>query len=67
MIELLFVACVSATTSACEEKSMIFVDVPIHACMLGAQGELAGWTRSNPGWTIRRWTCRDAGWGEQGA
>jgi hypothetical protein len=61
MIELMFVACLSVANSGCEEKSMIFVETPMQLCMLRAQGELASWTESNPGWTIRRWSCRNGG------
>lgn len=60
MIELLFVACLSVTDPICEENSLVFVDIPLQTCMLRAQSELAGWTNANPGWTIRRWSCRDA-------
>jgi hypothetical protein len=61
VIELFFVACLATSSPTCEERSLLFVDVPIQTCMLQAQGKLAGWSGANPGWTIQRWSCRDAG------
>jgi hypothetical protein len=67
MIELLFVACLSVTSPACEERTLTFLNIPVQTCLLRAQGELASWSDANPGWTIRRWSCHAYGSREQEA
>jgi hypothetical protein len=64
MVELLFVACLGLGSPTCEEKSLIYIDMPLQACLVQAQGELAGWTEQHPEWSIRRWSCRSV---DQGA
>ncbi len=58
MIELLFVACLSASPSDCEERSLLYTDMTPMACMMAAQPELAKWAETHPTWTIGRWKCR---------
>ena len=58
MIELLFVACLSSQPTACQERSLVFVDVTPAMCMQGAQPELAKWIGTHPNHTISRWKCR---------
>ena len=58
MIELLFVVCLNASASQCEERSMLYTDVSASACLMRAQPELAKWTETHPGWSISRWRCQ---------
>lgn len=58
MIELIFVVCLSATPTTCENRAMQFVDMTTTTCVMGAQPTLAQWVNEHPGWQIRRWTCR---------
>ena len=59
MIELLFTACLLSHPGVCEEKSLIYVDVPSPmACMIGAQPQLALWSEQHPAWRIGGWKCR---------
>jgi hypothetical protein len=58
MIELVFVACLSAQPATCENRAMQFTDVSVTTCTLGAQPQLAQWVNEHPGWLIRRWTCQ---------
>ncbi len=66
MIELVFVACLTVNTSGamqnvCEVRSMTFTDVSPMTCMIGAQGILAEWAGTRPGWRIGKWKCGPAG------
>ncbi|MBM3606404.1 MAG: hypothetical protein FJX25_17265 [Alphaproteobacteria bacterium] len=59
MIELMFVACLSAQPTACQDRSLLFTDdVSVMTCMMAAQAELARWARNHPAQQVRRWTCR---------
>lgn len=58
MIELVFVVCLSASPTSCEDRAMQFSDVSLMACTLGAQPHLAQWINEHPGWQIQRWTCQ---------
>lgn len=60
MIELVFVACLSASPAECESRTMRFVEVSVMACAMGAQAVLAQWVAEHPGREIRRWTCQPA-------
>ncbi|NAZ35827.1 hypothetical protein [Rubellimicrobium sp. CFH 75288] len=60
MIELVFVACLSASPEICERRSLLFVDISLVSCAMAAQPELVRWTETHPGWQVRRWTCRVA-------
>ena len=61
MIELVFVACLSAAPMTCERQAMQFIDMTTTTCTLGAQPTLAQWVGQHPGWRIARWTCRPKG------
>ncbi|SFK00923.1 hypothetical protein [Celeribacter neptunius] len=65
MIELLFVACLSTSPDACEERSLLFTDITPMTCMMGAQPELAKWTEQHPAYTVSRWSCHMLRQGEQ--
>lgn len=58
MIELVFLACLSATPGACQEQSLLYTDVSPMTCVLGAQPELAKWVESHPKYTVARWRCQ---------
>ncbi len=58
MIELVFVACLAATPTTCEERRMQYVNVSLMECMMGAQPQLAQWSETHPGWRVGRWQCR---------
>ncbi len=57
MIELIFVVCLSATPTNCEERSLLYTDISPMTCLMGAQPELAKWTQSHTRWQIERWRC----------
>lgn len=59
MIELFFVVCLSANSTQCEERSLLFAeDMTPMACMMQAQPELAKWVNEHPKWTVSKWGCR---------
>ncbi len=58
MVELAFTACLSADPQTCREEVLIFLDMPLRACTVRGQIELARWGAHHSGWTVRRWTCR---------
>ena len=58
MMELAFVACLSAEPMSCEAKAMQFSDMSAMACVMCAQQVLAQWGNEHPGWDIQRWTCQ---------
>ncbi|WP_395539449.1 hypothetical protein [Neotabrizicola sp. sgz301269] len=57
MIELAFIACLSADPSACEKKSLLFDDISPMICMMTAQPLLAQWAGEHPQWKVARWSC----------
>lgn len=61
MIELIFVVCLAASPTSCEDKAMQFPDINVMTCTLGAQPQLAQWVNEHPGWRVQRWTCRPIG------
>lgn len=65
MIELLFVACLSAQPDVCEERSMLYTDITPASCMFGAQPALATWVAGHPAWEISSWRCRAVMLGEK--
>lgn len=60
MIELLFVSCLSVDPARCQDRSLLFSDVNMMACMVHGQQELAKWLESHPKETVREWKCRSA-------
>jgi hypothetical protein len=58
MIELVFVACLAASPSDCEERNLIYDGITALTCIIAAQRELATWAEQNPGHTIAGWSCR---------
>lgn len=60
MIELAFIACLTAAPALCEKKSLLFTEVTPLTCMMSAQPELARWVDSHPKWRIDRWRCNTA-------
>lgn len=58
MIELAFLACLSAMPNACEERSLYYSDMTPLTCVMGAQPELAKWVYDHPKYRITRWSCR---------
>lgn len=59
MIELVFMACLSATPQICEERAMPIAEVANPAaCLVSAQPRLAEWVEGHPKWRITRWKCR---------
>jgi hypothetical protein len=61
MIELVFVACLSAAPAQCQERHLSYSDVSLMGCMMGAQSALAEWKASQPDWRIAKWSCQMAG------
>lgn len=58
MIELVFVACLTASPATCEEHGLLYQDLSPHTCVMGAQPALADWIAGHPDYRIARWTCR---------
>lgn len=61
MTELLFTICTIVAGAKCEERSLVFADLPLMTCMVGAQPQLAQWAEQHPNWRITRWRCQPAG------
>lgn len=62
MVELLFVACMAASSTedeTCREQSLLFTDITPATCMMGAQPQLAKWIGEHPGQRIASWKCRE--------
>lgn len=59
MIELAFTVCLLASPDHCEDRSLLFYDVPPERCMMGAQPQLAKWSSEHEGWRITRWHCAE--------
>lgn len=61
MIELFFIACLTTAPTACEERSIAYLDdVGLMECMMQAQPQLAEWTEAHPNLRVARWSCRFA-------
>ena len=58
MIELMFVSCLSADPASCQDRSLVFIETNLMACMVHGQQVMAKWADSHPGETVREWTCR---------
>jgi hypothetical protein len=57
MIELVFVICLSAAPVECRTERLLFQDVSLMTCMMGAPAQLALWSQRRPDWAIQRWSC----------
>ncbi|MCZ0962100.1 hypothetical protein [Paracoccus benzoatiresistens] len=57
MIELLFVSCLSVEPASCQDRSLVFIDMSMMACMVHGQQEIARWLDSHPKETVREWKC----------
>ena len=58
MIKIVFLACLAGDPNVCEERSLLYLDMPMMFCVLRAQSELALWHESHPKWQVRNWSCR---------
>jgi len=58
MIELLFVSCLSTDPANCQDRSLIFADLNMLACMVHGQQQIAKWQADHPRETVREWKCR---------
>lgn len=59
MIELIFIACLNANSTHCEERSMVFAEqMSPMTCMMQAQPELAKWANEHPKWQVSKWKCQ---------
>lgn len=67
MIELIFVACLATAPDQCQERSLLYTDISPMTCVMGAQPELAKWTRTHPAFTVSGWKCRPVHSGERDA
>lgn len=61
MIELVFTVCSLLEGAKCKEQSLVFQDLSLMTCLVGAQPQLARWAEGHPNWTVSKWTCRQAG------
>ena len=60
MIELLFVTCLSGDPQSCRDRSLLFSDLGMMACMVHGQTEIAKWIEAHPREMVREWKCRSA-------
>ncbi|MBA3325981.1 MAG: hypothetical protein H0T41_12200 [Rhodobacteraceae bacterium] len=61
MIELFFIACLQTAPTACEERSIGYIEnVSMMECLAQAQPQLAAWTEAHPNLRVARWSCRFA-------
>ncbi|MGB3246612.1 MAG: hypothetical protein WBB25_18915 [Sulfitobacter sp.] len=67
MIELLFVTCLAGDPEQCQHRSMLFTDVSVNQCLMGAQPELAKWSATHPREQIQSWQCRTVSFAERDA
>ncbi|MGK7651966.1 hypothetical protein ACSQ76_05970 [Roseovarius sp. B08] len=58
MVELVFLTCRLFDPSECLERELLFYDVSLMACMMGAQPVMAKWASENPVWQVYSWKCR---------
>lgn len=61
MVELVVSVCSILYGAQCHDVSLTYADMPMLACLMSGQPEIAKWSEVNPNWSIRRWTCRPAG------
>lgn len=58
MIVLVFVACLEASPTVCEEQNLLFSEpMSPMTCLMQAQPRLAEWTATHPRWRIGSWRC----------
>lgn len=59
MITLVFIACLQAQPTVCEERNLVFAEENLtpRRCLMQAQTRLAEWSLTHPRWRIGRWTC----------
>lgn len=58
MFEVLFVVCMAAAPSECDEQRLILGDISPTFCQRLAPAELARWMENHPDLNIRRWRCQ---------
>lgn len=63
LIELAFVACLTADLETCQENSLLLLDMPQAACLMMGPTRLATWSEGHPGWQVTSWRCRTPGSG----
>jgi hypothetical protein len=60
MLRLVFTICMMDAPDTCEQREMLVYDqMPVAACAMGALPELATWRATHPNWRISRWWCED--------
>jgi hypothetical protein len=60
MLRLIFTICMIDAPDMCEQREMlVYDDMPVVACVMGAMPELASWQQTHPNWRIARWSCQD--------
>jgi hypothetical protein len=58
MLELAFTVCLLASPTHCEDRSLLFFDVSMMQCALGAQTVLAPWSEAHPRWRVDGYRCQ---------
>ena len=64
MIELLMVVCAAVSPFNCKEQHLgpyFEPGLTVMVCAMKGQKEIAKWTRTHPGWKIRRYRCARVG------
>ncbi len=60
MLRLVFTICMIDSPDMCEQRDLLVYDeMPVMACVMGAMPELATWREAHPNWRISRWRCED--------
>lgn len=62
MIELVFIACLKAAPTACEIRSLSYLEqMSAMQCVMQAQPQLAEWVKAHPTHEVHRWSCQEKG------
>lgn len=58
MIQLVFVACLTAMPDQCHERAVVLLpEIGLIGCMTTAQPQLAAWSEQHPKHRVVRWSC----------
>ena len=60
MLRLIFTVCMIDAPATCEQRELlVYEQMPVASCVMGAMPELAVWRETHPNWRIARWRCED--------
>ncbi len=63
MIELVMLVCAAASPYHCREEKLVFAEpgLSVYACALKGQIAIVKWTKTHPGWRVRKYHCDRVG------